>query len=66
MNNLVLPICPRCNDTKNVDSRPSTHCLIYTATYACTDCKIRWDSTHINKYSGQGGRGHVRYTEEYN
>ena len=49
LNNLVLPICPKCNDTKFVVTLPNDsgqklqeHNFDYE-THECTKCKITWN-----------------------
>ena len=42
-NNLDLPICPKCNDTKHIKDEGTVPCIIgYDVYYKCTKCKINW------------------------
>lgn len=44
--NLKLPICPKCNDTKNVYEMPAVRLVTsYSTEYSCSECKIKWRIT---------------------
>lgn len=41
----ILPICPKCHDTKTVEVDSTVKCSsppIYTLT--CTKCRVQWES----------------------
>lgn len=43
--NLKLPICPKCNDTKNVYKSFWQKTDMSFTEYNCSVCKIKWCST---------------------
>ena len=43
MNNLNLPICPKCNETKFVTRETCTKLLPFLITHKCNDCNITWN-----------------------
>lgn len=49
--NLKLPICPKCNDTKNVVSYdftdPKSYYEKHNASYNCKSCNISWNYRDI-------------------
>ena len=45
-NNLNLPICPKCNETKHVEEERCIKLLRNLITFRCKECKISW--TDIN------------------
>jgi len=53
--NLDLPICPKCNNTKNVEQIKK--CTLLTADYItalwfkCKQCKIKWNASLGISYS---------------
>lgn len=42
MNNLNLPICPKCNDTKFVKQERSIK--MFVILYKCEKCNISWST----------------------
>ncbi len=51
MINLRLPICPECNDTKNVHEHSQHTLVIRTLDYqawTCYDCGRYWESTGLS------------------
>lgn len=43
--NLKLPICPKCNDTKNVYKLDTRRADMSSTEWNCSICKIKWCST---------------------
>lgn len=43
LENLKLPLCPKCGDTKNVkDKNDYSQCVIHQPNYECLTCEISW------------------------
>lgn len=48
LENLKLPLCPKCGDTKNVkDKNDYSQCIIHRPNYQCTVCDISWTPYRI-------------------
>jgi hypothetical protein len=49
MNNLALPICPKCNNTKHVKE---VRCikLIDGLAHECIKCNINWSQSYCKSY----------------
>ena len=45
--NLKLPICPRCNETRDTRPAQTTKSLSYSNTFECTYCNIQWNAGGI-------------------
>lgn len=44
MNNLELPICPKCNDTKYVEKIVGKLNKVFIEKkYRCVQCKLKWE-----------------------
>jgi hypothetical protein len=56
--NLKLPICPKCNDTKSVYELPAVRLIpSYSTEYGCSECKIKWYTVFE--------RGYIAEQDEY-
>lgn len=43
LENLKLPLCPKCGDTKKVkDKNDYSQCIIHKPNYECLSCNISW------------------------
>lgn len=40
--NLKLPICPKCNDTKNVEELKIDRAVVFGNQYHCCFCNLSW------------------------
>jgi len=40
--NLRLPLCPKCGDTKDVEVAKTQILIVSTTQFICENCKIRW------------------------
>lgn len=48
LENLKLPLCPKCGDTKNVkDKNDYSQCVMHGPNYECLTCDISWTPNTI-------------------
>ncbi len=47
--NLRLPICPKCHETKFVQTLKTIHLSVYSERYKCTSCEIQWGGSTISE-----------------
>jgi hypothetical protein len=55
--NLKLPICPKCNDTKNVYELSTRRLDMSSTEWNCSECKIKWHTVFE--------RGYIAEQDEY-
>ena len=52
--NLVLPICPVCNDTKFVKEETDYNGLIHDCSHSCSKCNVKWNGKRNLRYATRG------------